>query len=99
MAKSRSVSDAVRRSDISFLGAVQVARGLSALFPDGFAGFQIEAVRVVHEPVENCVGYDCGAEIRVPLGDRELRGDHGRADAVSVLDDFKQVPSLLLVER
>src|SRR5690554_2453781 len=53
---------------------------------------------VVHEAVEDRVSDATAAEIRVPVGDRQLRRDDRGAGAVAFLDGFEQVLSFGLVE-
>ena len=60
---------------------------------------KLDAVGVVDEPVQDGVG-DCGiAERLVPLLDRQLAGDDGRAALGAVLDDLEQVGRLPAGER
>ena len=51
------------------------------------------------EAVEDGVGECRVADDVVPLLDRELAGDYGRADSVPVLEDFEQVVPVLGIER
>ena len=51
------------------------------------------------EAVEDGVGEGRVSDDVVPLLDRELAGDEGRADAVPVLEDFEQVVPVLGAER
>ena len=53
----------------------------------------------MHEAVEDGIGECRVSDDVVPLLDRELPGDDGRADAVPVLEDFEQVVPVLGVER
>ena len=61
----------------------------SMSFSHGFS-LQVELAGAVYEPVEDGVGQGRVADGVVPLLDGELAGDHGRADAIAVLDDFEQ---------
>lgn len=54
---------------------------------------QVDAVRVVDQPVENTVGH-CGiANLIVPVSDRHLAGEDRRACRVAIIADFQKVPS------
>jgi hypothetical protein len=54
-----------------------------------------EAVRGVHEAVEDGIS-DCGIDDRlVPMVDGELGGHDCRAAAVAIVNDFEQVAALL----
>ena len=66
----------------------------SESFAHGFS-FQVELVGVVHEAVEDGVGQGRITDGVVPLLDGKLAGEHGRADAIAVLDDFEQVAAVL----
>ena len=57
-----------------------------------------EAVSVVDEAVEDGVGEGRIADHLVPLLDRDLAGDEGRAAAVAVLEDLQEVDALGLGE-
>ena len=60
---------------------------------------QLEAVGVVDEAVEDGVGDGGIADDLVPVLDRHLAGDDGRAAFVAVVDDFQQIAALLAGER
>ena len=53
----------------------------------------------MHEAFEDGVGEGRVTDDVVPLRDRELAGDDGRADAVAVLRGFEQVVPVLGDER
>ena len=53
----------------------------------------------MNEAVEDGVGECRVADDVVPLLDRGLAGDDGRADAVPVLEDFEQIVPVLGAER
>jgi hypothetical protein len=53
----------------------------------------------VHEAIEDGVGQRGIAEVLMPVGDRELAGDLGRAGVEAIIEDFEQVPALLVVQR
>ena len=53
---------------------------------------------VVHEPIENGVGDGRIGDCLVPVIDRQLAGHNGRAAVVPILDDLKDVATLLLGE-
>ncbi len=61
--------------------------------------FECQPVRVVHDPIEDCVGDGRIGDCLVPVIDRQLAGDDGRAAIVPILDDLKYVAPLLLGER
>ncbi len=72
--------------------------GFFRWFAQGLA-VEREAVRGVHEAVEDGIG-DCGIDDHlVPMIDGELTGHDGRAAAVAVVDDFVQVAALLGGQR
>ena len=58
-----------------------------------------EPVGVVDEPVENGVGDGRIGDHLVPVIDRQLAGHDGRAAVVPILDDLKEVATLLGGER
>ena len=68
------------------------------LSAQAFAG-EVDAMGVVHEPVEDGVGIGRVANHLMPGRDGELAGDDGGAAAVAVLEDFEQVVAGLVVER
>lgn len=49
---------------------------------------------IVQEAVEDGVGEGCFADVIVPVVDRELTGDQGRAQTIAILDDFHPVVTL-----
>src|SRR4249920_3273763 len=57
-----------------------------------------EPMGVVHEPIENGVGDGRICDCLVPVIDRQLAGHNGRAAVVPILDDLKDVATLLLGE-
>ena len=59
-----------------------VAQGLAVEF---------QAVRVVHEAVEDRVGDGRVDDQVVPVSDRDLVGQNRRAAAVAVVDDLKEI--------
>ena len=61
------------------------------LFAHGFGESQLDAVRVVNEPIEDGVGDATAAEILVPVADRQLRGDDRGPDAVSLFKGFQEI--------
>ena len=68
-------------------------RGLGLLvagFAHGFAA-QFDAMSVVHETVEDAVGDGGVADLLVPLGHGELRGQDGGAGLIAFLADFPEV--------
>jgi hypothetical protein len=60
---------------------------------------EVDAVAAMEESVEDGVGDGWFIQILMEGGDRKLRGDDGRVNLVSVLQDFKQVESFLWLER
>jgi hypothetical protein len=67
--------------------------GLSAGFadPPQALAYEIDAVGVMDQTVENCVGIGGMADQGVPFVDGKLAGDEGGAAAVAVLKDFQEV--------
>ena len=53
-----------------------LVREVSRLTARGLAG-QLELVGVMHEPIEESIGWPCGAEVLVPVLNGQLRGDEG----------------------
>ena len=85
-----------------FKGSLKVVgiklAGFFRWFAQGLA-FECEAVRGVHEAVEDGVG-DCRIDDHfVPVIDGELTGHDRRAAAVAIVDDFEQVAALLGGQR
>ena len=58
-----------------------------------------EPVRVVHEPIEDGVGDGRIGDRLVPVIDRQLAGHDGRAAVVPIVDDLKDVATLIVGER
>ena len=56
-------------------------------------------MRLVHEPVENRVAKRGVADELVPVVDRELAGDPGRAPAGAVLEHLEQVAAFPIPQR
>lgn len=54
---------------------------------------------VVHQPVEDGVGQRGVADGRVPMFNRKLAGDDGRAAPMAVVEHFQQVASVRIVEH
>ena len=72
--------------------------GFFRWFAQGFA-VEREAVRSVHEAVEDGIS-DCRIDDHlVPVIDGELTGHDRRAAAVAIVDDFEQVAALLRGQR
>ena len=71
---------------------------LGSAFSQGFS-FQQQAMGVVDEPVQHGVGDGRIADDLVPVLDRHLAGDDGRAALVPVVHDLQQVAALLAGER
>jgi hypothetical protein len=72
--------------------------GFFLWFAQGLA-VEGEAVRSVHEAVEDGIS-DRGVDDHlVPVIDGELTGDDGRAAAVAIVDDFEQIAALLRGQR
>src|SRR5258707_280386 len=61
--------------------------------------FEVDAVGVVDEAIEDCVGDGGVADDFVPAVDGQLAGDDDRASFISVLDNLKQITALVGVER
>src|SRR5882757_10597854 len=61
--------------------------------------FELEAVGIVDEAIENRVGDGRVSDDFVPAIDGQLAGDNDRAGFVSILDDFEQITALVGVER
>ena len=66
---------------------------------EGLVTAQLDAMRVVDEPVEDGVGYGGITECLVPVLHWRLAGDDGRAALGAVLDDLQQVGRLLAGQR
>ena len=66
-------------------------------FAHGFS-FHVDGVSVVHESVEDGIGEGGVADDFMPLFDWQLRGDEGRTQAMSVVEDVEQVAALLGIE-
>lgn len=61
--------------------------------------FEFNAVGVVDEAIEDCVGYGGISDNFVPAIDGQLAGDDDRTSFISVLDDLEQIAALIGVER
>src|SRR6267142_5597370 len=68
------------------------------LLPEALS-FEFNAVGVVDEAIEDCVGHGGVADDFVPAVDGQLAGDNDRASFISVLDNLKQITALVGVER
>ena len=77
---------------------------MDLILPDGSGGvkfcvfphrisFELNPVSIVDEAIEDGVGESGIAEVIMPEIDRELAGDEGGSDSVSVLDHFEQISS------
>lgn len=62
----------------------------TALFAHRFAA-HLDAVGMVHQPVENTVGQRWVPDLLVPLGHRQLAGQDDGARRVAILTDFQEV--------
>ena len=60
---------------------------------------QLDAVGVVHQAVENAVGECRVPDLGMPLGDRQLAGQNGRASLITVVADFQEVPPFDVAQR
>ena len=70
----------------------------SARFAQAFA-FELDPVRVVHNPIEDGVGQCRIADDFVPAVGRHLAGDNQRAGIVAVFDDLQQIALLFRQQR
>src|SRR6266849_3673530 len=61
--------------------------------------FEVDAVCVVDEAIEDCVGDGGISDNFVPAIDGQLAGDDDRTGFISVLDDLEQIAALIGVER
>src|SRR6266436_9990015 len=61
--------------------------------------FEVDAVCVVDEAIEDRVGDGGVSDDFVPAIDGQLAGDDNRTGFVSILDDFEQITALVGVER
>ena len=61
--------------------------------------FEFDAVGVVDEAIEDCVGDSGISDNFVPAIDGQLAGDDDRTGFISVLDDLEQIAALIGVER
>src|SRR6266436_7247723 len=60
---------------------------------------EIDAMGVVNQAIEDGVGVGRIADQRVPLFDRDLAGDDGRAPAVAFFEDLEEVMAGTGIER
>jgi hypothetical protein len=77
---------------------VRLGSSGSAGFAQAFA-FEFDAVRVVHDPIENGVGQCRIADDLVPAVGRHLAGDNQRAGIVAVFNDFQRIALLFRQQR
>ena len=61
--------------------------------------FEFDAVGVVDDAIEDCVGDGGISDNFIPAVDGQLAGDDDRTSFISVLDDLEQVAALIGVER
>src|SRR5258707_12289620 len=61
--------------------------------------FEFDAVGIVDEAIEDCVGDGWISDNFVPAIDGQLAGDDDRTSFISVLDDLEQIAALIGVER
>ncbi len=61
--------------------------------------FEVDAVGVVDEAIEDCVGDGGISDNFVPAIDGQLAGDDDRTSFISVFDDLEQIAALIGVER
>src|SRR5258708_5961436 len=61
--------------------------------------FEFDAVGVVDEAIEDCVGDSGISDNFVPAIDGQLARDDDRTSFISVLDDLEQIAALIGVER
>ena len=71
---------------------------LGGRFSHAFA-LECQPVRVMHEPIEDGVGDGRIGDCLVPVIDRQLAGYNRRAAVVPILDNLKDVATLLGGER
>src|SRR5436190_23436455 len=82
------------RRHIRSVGALVVKLlALGGGFAEALA-LEREPVGIVHEPIEDGVGDGGIADDLVPVLDRKLAGDDGRAAPVPVLHDLQEVAAL-----
>ena len=86
-----------------FLG-LGLRSSLSWLWVDGGPSFshtlagEFDAIGVVDEAIEDRVGDGGIADDFIPVIDRNLTGDDGRAPLVAVFDDLEEVAALIVIE-
>ena len=82
------------RSDAGFSGYVTDSSAfVKFLFLSHRTSFQLKAVSVVNQPVQDCISDGRISDMIMPVFDRELAGNEGRDIAVAVFDDFEKVSS------
>src|SRR3974390_747429 len=82
--KGRSLA-LIRRTPIAFGFWPGIAHGLA---------FQLKAVGIVDQPIQDGVGYRGVVNHAVPFLHRELTGDEGGAQPVAIIEDLQQVSIL-----
>ena len=53
----------------------------------------------MNEPIEDGIGYGGIADAVMPVFHGQLAGDNRRGEALSVFNDFQQIPTLLIGQR
>ena len=87
-----------KRSGISTASGSGRCQRPGACAAQAIAG-EVDALRVVHQAVEDGVGVGRIADHGVPLVDRQLAGEDGGAPAVAFLEDLQQIVPGAGVER
>ena len=92
------VSDEKQAAGQSFIIGLGLHNWFGAGPAQAFA-IEIDAMRVVNEPIENRVGIGWIADDLVPFVDRDLAGQDGRAATVAFFEDFVEIASGTAIER
>jgi len=83
------------RSDAGVVGYfTHKSSGVKSLFFSHRSSFQLNAVGVVNQPIQNGIGDGWIPDMVVPVFHGELACDKGRGIAVAVFNDFQKISSL-----
>src|SRR5579863_6336986 len=68
-------------------------------FAQRFLGLQMDAVRAMHQAVQDRVGKRGIADVVMPVIDRELAGNDARTRADAIVDELEQVIAFARADR
>jgi hypothetical protein len=88
------------RSDAGVVGYfTDKSWGVKFLFLSPRSSFQLNAVGIVNQPIQNGIGDGWIPDMVMPVFDGELARNKGRGIAVAVLNDFQKISSFGIGQR